>query len=162
MQTKRLLGRSSSLPSLAVEKGRIDLKGIGLEGVLENISGTIPGGSRLAIVGSNGAGKSTLLQIIARLVDPTEGTVQVDGQDIGQCSLASVRQAIGIVSPDLPLLKGSIRKNLLYRQPDAPPEEIERVRKLCKIDELLAQLELGEDFRVREGGSNLSLGQRHK
>lgn len=162
MQTKRLLGRSSRLLSLQIERGDIELKNISLKGVLENISGTIPGGARLAIVGGNGAGKSTLLQVIARLVDPSKGKVLIDGQDIGQCNLGSVREAISIVSPDLPLLKGSVRKNLRYRKPDAPAEELDRVKDLCKIEDLLDQLPLGEDFRIKEGGGNLSLGQRHK
>jgi ABC-type multidrug transport system fused ATPase/permease subunit len=162
MQTKRLLGRSSKRPSLQVEAGEIELQGIHLRGVLRNISATIPSGARLAIVGDNGAGKSTLLQVIARMVDPSKGKILIDGQDIGQCNLASVRNAIGIVSPDLPLLRGSVRKNLRYRMPDASPEEIERVKQLCQIDDLLQQLSGGEDFRIQEGGGNLSLGQRHK
>ena len=162
MQTKRLLGRSSKRPSLQVDKGVIELQDIHLRGVLKNISATIPGGARLAIVGDNGAGKSTLLQVIARMVDPGKGKVLIDGQDVGQCNLASVRNAIGIVSPDLPLLKGSVRKNLRYRKPDASPEEIERVNQLCKIDDLLNQLAGGENFRIQEDGGNLSLGQRHK
>jgi ABC-type multidrug transport system fused ATPase/permease subunit len=162
MQTRRLLGRSSKQPSLLVEKGVIELRNIHLEGVLENISATVPGGARLAIVGDNGAGKSTLLQVIARLVDPDKGKILIDGQDIGKCNLASVREAIGIVSPDLPLLKGSVRKNLRYRKPDAPQEEIDRVKQLCRIDDLIIQLPGGEDFRIQEDGRNLSLGQRHK
>ena len=162
MQTKRLLGRSSKLPSLQVQQGAIELQDLHLQGVLENISATVPGGARLAIVGDNGAGKSTLLQMIARLVDPTKGKILIDGQDIRQCNLASVRAAIGIVSPDLPLMKGSVRKNLRYRQPNAPPEEILRVQQLCEIEDLVNQLPRGEDFRIQEGGANLSLGQRHK
>ena len=162
MQTKQLRGRSPKRPSLQVEKGAIELQNIHLRGALKNISASIPGGTRLAIIGDNGAGKSTLLQLIARLVDPSKGKILIDGQDIGQCNLASVREAIGIVSPDLPLLKGSVRKNLRYRQPEAPDEEVERVNKLCKIETLLKQLPHGEDFRVQEGGENLSLGQRHK
>lgn len=162
MQTKQLRGRSSKRPSLQVQEGAIELQNIHLNGTLESISASIPGGKRLAIVGDNGAGKSTLLQLIARLVDPSEGKILIDGQDIGQCNLASVREAIGIVSPDLPLLKGSVRKNLCYRKPEAPEEEIERVKKLCKIDELLSHLPRGENFRIQEGGENLSLGQRHK
>ena len=162
MNTKRLRGRSSKLPALSVEKGVIELQDIHLEGVLENISATVPGGARLAILGGNGAGKSTLLQIIARLVDPSKGKILIDGQDISKCSLSSVRGVIGIVSPDLPLLRGSVRKNLKYRMPDAPQEEIDRVKKLCEIDDLLQQLPDGEMFSLREGGANLSLGQRHK
>ena len=162
MQTKPLRGRSAKLPALQISKGEIELRQIKIRGSLKNISGTIPGGSKLAIIGDNGAGKSTLLQLIARLVDPTTGKVLIDGQDISRCNLASIRQAIGIVSPDLPLLKGSIRYNLRYRAPNASEEELNRVKELCGIEELLAQLTGGENFRLQEGGENLSLGQRHK
>lgn len=162
MQTKRLRGRSSKRPSLEVPSGTIELDKVSLGEVLQDISATIPGGSRVAIMGNNGTGKSTLLQVLARLVDPSSGTIMIDGQNIGQCNLGSVRNAIGIVSPDLPLIKGSVRKNLRYRSPGESPENIERVKKLCRIDELISQLPGGEDFRIREGGTNLSLGQRHK
>ena len=162
MDTRQLRGRSSKLPSLHVSKGEIKLQNIRIHGVLKNLSGTIPGGAHLALTGDNGAGKSTLLQVIARLVDPDRGKVLIDGQDIRRCNLASVREAIAIVSPDLPLLKGSVRYNLRYRKPDASSEELKRVHRLCKIDDLLAQLPGGEDFRISEGGGNLSLGQRHK
>jgi ABC-type multidrug transport system fused ATPase/permease subunit len=162
MDTTPLRGRSSRLPPLEVSRGEIELQGIRLRGVLRRVSGIIPGGSKLAIIGDNGAGKSTLLQVIARLVDPDGGKVLIDGQDIRRCNLTSVREAIGIVSPDLPLFKGSIGYNLQYRKPDASDEELSRVRKLCEIDNLLEQLPGGEDFRIKEGGVNLSLGQRHK
>jgi ABC-type multidrug transport system fused ATPase/permease subunit len=162
MDTQQLRGRSAKLPDLEISKGEIEIQRIRVKGSLRNLSGIIPGGAKLAMIGDNGAGKSTLLQVIARLVDPDRGKVLIDGQDIRRCNLTSVRDAIGIVSPDLPLLKGSIRYNLLYRKPDASQEEIDRVRQLCKIDDLLAQFPDGEDFRVKEGGENLSLGQRHK
>ncbi len=162
MQTRRLLGRSPTRPALLVTHGAIELHDLHLDGVLENISATVPGGTRLAIIGDNGAGKSTLLQLIARQVDPSKGRILIDNQDIGTCNLASVREAMGIVSPDLPLLKGSVRKNLRYRKPDASDQEFERVKQLCRIEDLLQQLPEGENFRIQEGGSNLSLGQRHK
>jgi len=162
MDTQQLRGRSAKLPDLQVSKGEIEVQKVRIRGILRNLSGTIQGGTRLALIGDNGAGKSTLLQIIARLVDPDRGKVLIDGQDIRRCNLNSVREAIGIVSPDLPLLKGSIRYNLLYRKPDASQEEIERVKQLCRIDDLLSQFPSGEKFRVKEGGENLSLGQRHK
>jgi len=162
MNTRQLRGRSSRLPALIVEKGSIELQDIGIKEVLNNISGVISGGSRVAITGDNGSGKSTLLQVIARLVDPDQGKVLIDGQDIRRCNISSVREAIGIVSPDLPLLKGSVHYNLSYRQPDAAPEELQRVSDLCDIDSLLKQLPRDKEFRIKEGGANLSLGQRHK
>lgn len=162
MQTKALRRRSVKRPSLKVEHGEIVLQDVSLNGALQNVSGTIPAKARLAIIGDNGAGKSTLLQIIARLVDPTKGKILIDGQDVSTCNLASVRQAISIVNPDLPLLKGSVRFNLKYRAPNADNEDVERIKKLCKIDELLEKLPNGEAFRIHEGGANLSLGQRHR
>jgi ABC-type multidrug transport system fused ATPase/permease subunit len=162
MRTRRLRGRSSKLPSLKLSAGKIELQKIGLKGVIEGFSGVVPGGSRLAIIGDNGSGKSTLLQIIARLIDPDEGKVLIDDQDIGKCNTSSVREVIGIVSPDLPLLKGSLGYNLRYRKPDATREEINRVYRLCDLDGLVGQLPGCESFRIKEGGSNLSLGQRHK
>ena len=134
METTRLRGRSSKLPALHISDGTIELQKVSIRGVLRSISGTISGGSRLAITGDNGAGKSTLLQVIARLVDPDRGKVLIDGQDIRRCNLTSVREAIGIVSPDLPLLKGTVRYNLkevdatvrrLRREADGPPRPVE-------------------------------------
>lgn len=162
MRTKALRARSSGRPDLQINVGEIELQNVSLKGSLRRLSATIPGGSKLAVIGDNGAGKSSLLQVIARLIDPTSGKVLIDGQNIGTCSLSSVRQAIGIVSPDLPLLKGSIRYNLQYRAPGANEEERQRVRDLCEIDALLEKLPGGERFSVHEGGGNLSLGQRHK
>ena len=162
MQTRALRARSSERPDLQINIGEIELQSVSLKGALTGVSATIPGGSKLAIIGDNGAGKSSLLQVVARLIDPTTGKILIDGQDIGTCSLSSVRQAIGIVSPDLPLLKGSIRYNLQYRAPGETEEERQRVRDLCEIDGLLEKLPGGERFTVHEGGGNLSLGQRHK
>lgn len=162
MQTKPLRGRSNKLPSLQINKGGIELQNVRLRGALRRISATIPGGTKLAIIGDNGAGKSTLLQAIARLVDLDGGKILIDGQDIRRCNLASIRQAISIVSPDLPLLKGSVRYNLKYRAPDSSAEELAKIKELCELNPLLEKLPGGEDFRLSEGGQNLSLGQRHK
>lgn len=161
MATKSLRGRSAKLPSLVVANGEITVQGVRVNGILKNVTGTIPGGARLALLGDNGSGKSTLLQVIARLVDPDKGKVLIDGQDIRRCNLSSVRQAIGIVSPDLPLLRGSVRYNLSYRKPDAAEEDLLRIATLCRIEDLLEKLPGGQEFRLREGGENLSLGQRH-
>jgi len=162
LRCRTMRGRSARLPDLVVTEGQLCFEGIGLEGCLTDITATAPGGARIAITGPNGAGKSTLLQIAARLIDPTSGRVLVDGQDLLKCNLASVRSAIGIVSPDFPLLRGSIRYNLLYRFPRAEEAEIRRVRELCNLDELMETLPGGERYRLEEAGQNLSLGQRHR
>ena len=99
---------------------------------------------------------------MARFIEPDEGTIQLDGQDITAYSTQSVRRAIGIVSPDLPLLRGTVRTNLRYRWPDAPEEEIQRVKQLCQLDAVLASLPQGEDTPVKEDGKNLSAGHRQR
>lgn len=162
LRTRTMRGRSRKLPDLVVTGGALELRNLSLEGVLSDISATAPGGARVAIIGPNGAGKSTLMHVAARLIDPTAGEVLIDGQNIAGCNLPSVRRAIGIVSPDLPLMRGSLRYNLCYRWPEAPPEEIARVRELCQLDELIDGFEAGDEHRLLEGGTNLSLGQRHR
>lgn len=162
LKSRTLRGRSSTLPPLEVTTGTVQFEEIGLDDCLRGITVTAPGGSRVALVGPNGAGKSTLLQIAARLIDPTAGRVLIDGQDLVQCNLQSVRSAIGIISPDLPLLRGSVRYNLSYRWPCATETEIQRVSRLCHLDEFLETLPGGDTFRLQEAGKNLSLGQRHR
>jgi len=162
MRGRRMRGRSANLPLLSVEKGDVEFRDIRIKGVLKGVSAIAPAGSRVAIVGPNGAGKSTLLQVAARLVDVDGGQVLIDGQDLAQCRLESVRSVIGIISPDLPLLRGSVRYNLCYRWPCATDSEIERIKQICNLEELLETLPGGEMFRLQEAGLNLSLGQRHR
>jgi len=162
LATPRLRGRSPTLPDLAVSEGEIELRNVRIRRSLRGVSARVAGGSRVALSGPNGAGKSTLLQVIARLVDPDRGRVLIDGQNIARCNLASVRRAIGIVSGDLPLLRGTVGYNLRYRWPDAPADEVARVRALCELDDGPGKLRRGEGHRLQEGGRNLSLGQRHR
>ncbi len=162
MKTQPLKGRSTGLPDLKVTQGVVEFQNVRLDKALRGISATVPAGARLALSGPNGAGKSTLLQVAARQIDPDRGRVLIDGQSIRRCNLASVRKAIGIVSPDLPLLRGSLKYNLSYRHPDATSEEIDRVSRLSLLDEMIARLPGGLRYRILEGGQNLSLGQRHR
>ena len=142
--------------------GTLVLDGVAVEGSLGPVDATVPGGTRVALVGPNGAGKSTLLGVITRLLPPDQGQVLLDGTDLFQIKTAALRRAVGIVSPDLPLLRGSVRRNLCYRWPRAPETEIARVKRLCQLQAVLAELPGGEDFRLTEGGTNLSLGQRQR
>lgn len=118
--------------------------------------------SVVAIVGPNGAGKSTLIWLAARLMDPDGGRILIDGQDIRAVTLESLRRAIGIVGPDLPLLRGSLRRNLIYRCPGASDDAVRTVCTLCGLDELVQELPRGLDTRLTEQGANLSLGQRQR
>jgi ABC-type multidrug transport system fused ATPase/permease subunit len=162
LRTRTMRGRSADLPELVIRNGTVSFDKVSLAGGVEEFTATAPGSARVAILGPNGAGKSTLLQIVARLIDPDSGRVLIDGQDLGQCNLASVRSRIGIVSPDLPLLRGSVRYNLSYRWPSATASELSRVKELCGLEELFETLPGGEEYRLQESGQNLSLGQRHR
>jgi len=162
LRTRTMRGRSADLPELIVHKGTVSFVKVSLAGGIEDFTATAPGGARIAILGPNGAGKSTLLQIVARLIDPDSGQVLIDGQNLVKCKLASVRSAIGIVSPDLPLLRGSVGYNLRYRWPCATESELARVKELCSLEELFEILPGGEEYRLQESGQNLSLGQRHR
>ena len=119
-------------------------------------------GQLISVVGPNGAGKSTLLALAARMMDPQQGSVYLDGENVRNISLNSLREAVGIVTADLPLLRGSIERNLRYRMPKVEDEEVARVMQLCGINEFINNFPEGLKTRIREGGSNLSLGQRQR
>lgn len=151
---------SSRLPDLDATDGRIDLVGITVGDILHDITVSAEPGETIAVVGPNGAGKSTLVGVLARLFPPDAGTVLIDGQDVTDCNLASVRSEVGVASPDLPLLKGSVRRNVRYRRPKATRGEIGDVVRLCGLQPLLQSLPEGWDTGVGDAGSRLSAGQR--
>ncbi|MBD2729143.1 ABC transporter ATP-binding protein [Nostoc sp. FACHB-892] len=162
LKTPSLVTQKANAPELKLGNGRLEFDGVSLEGSLHKVSAIAQPGQIVALVGPNGAGKSTLISLAARLIDPDEGVIRLDGQDLAQHSLQSVRQAIGMAGPDLPLLRGTVAKNLRYRWRNAPIEEITRVWQLCGIDEVLAELSQGEETKVSEGGKTLSAGQRQR
>ncbi|MBC2745298.1 MAG: ABC transporter ATP-binding protein [Desulfosarcina sp.] len=162
LQTPSLVLNRPGAPDLKPGPGRLEFKDVSFGKVIKNVTVTAQANRMVVIVGPNGAGKSTLLSMAARLIDPEKGKILLDGQDITTHSLKSVRGAISMVSPDLPLLRGTVKKNLLYRWPQAPAEEIESVWELCGIHELLTELPQAELTRVTEEGHNLSLGQRQR
>ncbi|MCP4290336.1 MAG: ABC transporter ATP-binding protein, partial [bacterium] len=137
LKTPSLVLNRPGAPDLKSGPGRLEFKNVSFAKVIKNVTVTAQANQMVVIVGPNGAGKSTLLSMAARLIDPEKGKILLDGQDITTHSLKSVRGAISMVSPDLPLLRGTVKKNLLYRWPKAPAEEIERVWNLCGIHELL-------------------------
>lgn len=162
LETPSLVQETPGAPDLKPGPGRLQFDRVSLSTTIRDVSVVAEPGKLIAVTGPNGAGKSTLISLTARLIDPDEGRILLDGQDLAEQSLSSVRRAISMVSPDLPLLRGTIRKNLLYRWPKAPADEINRVKALCAIDEVLAALPKGDQTRVSEEGGNLSLGQRQR
>jgi ATP-binding cassette subfamily B protein/subfamily B ATP-binding cassette protein MsbA len=162
MQTPALVNEPPDASPLSINSGGIELADISLDGVLDGLSASAPAGSVVSIIGPNGSGKSTLLNLVARLTDPDHGRVMIDNLNIAEHSLASIRRHIGMVSPDLPLMRGSLERNLRYRCPGASADELRRVYEMCGVDEVIAALPNGLQTRIKEGGINLSLGQRQR
>lgn len=152
----------AGLPELAEGPGRLVFKNVTVRGVVKDASADIAPGSVAVLVGPNGAGKSTLIGVATRLVPLDSGKILIDGQDISKVRLQSVNQAVGVVSPDLPLLAGSLEMNLRYRNPGCASAELDRVKRMCGIDGIIPQLPKGERTRIHEGGHNLSAGQRQR
>ena len=152
----------TELERLKVRRGEIVFRGVSAAGVLHEIDMTISGGQVLAVMGANGAGKTTLLNVIARFVEPDVGDVLIDDQRLTDCSTRSIYRHLGVVSADLPLMRGTIRRNILYRYPDASPEEVERVVLSCRLDEMVPDRVDGLTFWLTEGGANLPAGHRQR
>ena len=148
-------------PHLQPGLAQVEFKGVN-SGVLQEITATAKPGSTVAIVGTNGAGKTSLLALAARLLDPDNGEVLIDGQNIRHYSLSSLSKLIGAAGPDFPLLRGSLERNLRYRCPQASKTERERVYQLCGIDEILASFPQRQQTKIAEGGAGLSAGQRQR
>ncbi len=130
--------------------------------VLAGISLRIPAGETHAVVGATGAGKSTLARLILRLHDTRSGTVAIDGTNVRDLSLVSLRRAIGYVSQDVFLFQGTVRDNIRFGSPDAADDEVERAAALAEAHEFIEQFPNGYDTIVGERGQKLSGGQRQR
>jgi ATP-binding cassette, subfamily B, bacterial len=134
----------------------------GREPVLRDVNLTIRAGETIALVGPTGAGKSTIASLIPRLIDPTEGAVEIDGRDLRSLQLKSVRRQVSMVLQDTVLLHGTIFDNIAVGRPDATAAEVRRAAKLACVDEFVGRLPQGLDTMLGERGSNLSGGQRQR
>jgi ABC-type multidrug transport system fused ATPase/permease subunit len=154
-------------PALPAGGGRVELRGVGFayEGaapVLEGIDLTVEAGRTVALVGATGAGKTTLVNLIPRLYDPTAGQVLVDGADLREVDLASLRHEVALVSDDAFLFSASLRENVAYARPDASDAEVVDAARRAGLAEVVAELPDGYDTRVGERGLTLSGGQRQR
>ncbi len=147
-------------------KGDIEFKDVdfkypdGDEYVLENFNLKIPFGSNIAIVGETGAGKSTLVNLVCRFFEPTKGQVLIDGRDARERSQLWLHSAIGYVLQTPHLFSGTVRENLLYGNPNATDEQIDRALELVSAKEVVNRMEKGLDSDVGEGGDMLSTGEK--
>jgi ABC-type multidrug transport system fused ATPase/permease subunit len=132
------------------------------EDALKDINLIVRAGETVAIVGPNGCGKTTLVSLLPRLIDPTRGQVLIDGQDVSQVSLRSVRRQIGLVTQDTVLFHATIGENISYGLRRPRQEDVLAAAKKAFVDEFVRNLPDGYDTMVGEHGATLSGGQKQR
>ncbi|MCL1950576.1 MAG: ABC transporter ATP-binding protein/permease [Turicibacter sp.] len=128
--------------------------------ILENVNFEVKKGETIALVGPTGAGKSTIINLISRFYNLEKGRILVDGEDISQVSLASLRGQMGVMMQDTFIFSGTIKENILYGKLDATDEEVMAAAKAVMAHDFIMEMPNGYDTVVKERGSNLSAGQR--
>jgi len=122
----------------------------------------VAGGKTVALLGATGSGKTTLAALVARLYDPTEGRILIDGADIREVEIGSLREAIAITGDDPFLFSTSVHDNIAYARPDATRPEVEEAARRAQADEFIRRLPDGYDTRIGERGLTVSGGQRQR
>jgi len=163
-----VVDRPGALP-LAVKTGAIDFDNVGFayasaagNQAVRDFSLAVPGGKTVALVGRSGAGKSTVINLAARLFDVSAGRILIDGQDLREVTLASLRQAIAIVSQEVTLFDDTIRANIALGRLDAGEADIIAAAKAAAAHEFIMAQPQGYDTAIGDSGQRLSGGQRQR
>ena len=148
-------------------KGRIEFRDVsfaypGRQPILEHFSLQIEAGETIALTGPNGAGKSTLVHLLMRFMEPARGRILIDGTDISQVQLGSLRQQIGLVAQHTLLLNGTVAENIAYGLPHADAAHMKKAAKAARADEFIDNLPDGYDTVIGDQGIKLSGGQRQR
>jgi ATP-binding cassette subfamily B protein len=166
METPNRIGEDDSAEELVVSGGRVEYDDVSFgyddQSVIENVSFEADSGETVALVGPTGAGKSTAVKLLLRLYDVDSGAVRVDGTDIREVTVSSLRRLIGYVGQDTFLFYGTVRDNIAYGLPDADEADIYAAAKAAKAHEFVQNLPDGYDTMVGERGVKLSGGQRQR
>jgi ATP-binding cassette subfamily B protein len=138
--------------------------GAGTDGpwTLQGVDLVVPAGTRTAVVGETGAGKTTLGYLVARLYEPQQGRVTIDGVDVRDASLESLAATVGVVSQETYLFHASVRENLRFARPDATDEEVDEAVRTARISGLIESLPEGYDTIVGERGYRFSGGEKQR
>ncbi len=153
-------------PSHKTLSGLIELRGVGfqyrpeLEPVLHDVTLTVQPGETLALVGPTGAGKSTIIKLMARFYDVTSGSLRLDGIEIRDLALSSLRSSVALVPQEGFLFAGTVRDNIRFARPGATDTEIENTCRDLGIDEFIRTLPEGYDTEVSERGARFAAGQK--
>lgn len=132
------------------------------ETILHDVSFSAKPGQAIALVGPSGAGKSTVASLLPRFYDVTEGAIFVDGHDVRDVTLASLREQVGIVPQETNLFNDTVYNNILYGRLDATRDEVIAAAKAANADEFIQQLPKGYDTQLGDRGVNISGGQRQR
>jgi ATP-binding cassette subfamily B protein len=154
-------------PPLPDGPGRVEFRAVGLrydgaEPALADIDLVVPAGRTVALVGPTGSGKTSLVALLARLYDPTDGAVLVDGADLRSVEVESLRHSIAFVADDSFLFSATVAENIAYARPEASAEEIERAARRAQAHEFISELPDRYETVVGERGMTLSGGQRQR
>jgi ATP-binding cassette subfamily B protein len=165
--TPREVEDAPNARDIKIEKGKLELENVTFgyvkdRPVLTNVTFTVQPGEKIAILGATGSGKSSLIYLIPRFYDIQSGSIRIDGTDIREFKLASLRRQIGIVLQDVFLFSGTIRENIAFGKPDASMDEIVQAAKSARIHDFIASLPSGYDTPVGERGVTLSGGQKQR
>ncbi len=155
-------------PALPPGDGHVELRGVSVayegasEPALRDVDLDVPAGTTIALVGTTASGKTTLVSLIPRLYDATAGSVLVDGADVRDVQLDSLRHATALVTDDPFLFSATVHENIAYARPDASREDVEAAARRAQADEFVAALPDGYDTLIGERGLTLSGGQRQR
>ncbi|MBU1867430.1 MAG: ABC transporter ATP-binding protein/permease, partial [Candidatus Margulisbacteria bacterium] len=152
-----------TLPRIA---GKVELANVSFayekEAVLENINLTVEPGEMIALIGRTGSGKSTLANLLPRFWDPRDGKVMIDGHDLRDVTLESLRRQIAVVPQEIALFRGTIKENLRYGRPDATEAEVVNAAKAANAYNFITELPKGFETEVGERGAKLSGGEKQR
>jgi len=152
---------------IRIQKGKLEFENVTFgyvenRPVLNNLTFTVQPGEKIAILGATGSGKSSLIYLVPRFYDIQSGSIKIDGEDIREFKLDSLRRQIGVVLQDVFLFTGTIKENIAFGKPDASMEEIVQAAKSARIHDFIESLPSGYDTPVGERGVTLSGGQKQR
>lgn len=151
----------AAAPAIDFENVSLRYAGAGGDS-LDGITFRVSRGQTIGVIGGTGSGKTSLVNLIPRFYDATGGVVRVDGADVKDYPMQSLRRRIGVVPQKAVLFKGTIRENLLWGDPNASEETLHAALRAAQAEEIVAGKENGLDYEIEQGGRNLSGGQRQR